>query len=199
MSPETRRRGSALEAAIYEAVLEQLEAVGYRKLTMEGVAAAAQTGKAALYRRWNGKDELVRDALLHVLPSPEEIAEQDDIRADLMELLGHYRDMINSTSGAVFQVLKEEGQDSRGLLHSAVREQVSGPLKAMLHQALQRGVERGDVRPEAATREVALVGPSMFMYQCVVETPEISAEFLRTVVDDIMLPIVRPIPDEGQG
>ncbi|MFG2001044.1 TetR-like C-terminal domain-containing protein [Spirillospora sp. NPDC048911] len=197
MSPETRRRGSALEAAIYAAVLEQLEAVGFRKLTMEGVAAAAQTGKAALYRRWDGKEELVRDALLHALPSPEDIAEQDDIRSDLMELLGHYANMINSTSGAVFQVLKEEGPESTGLLHTAIRERVSGPLKILLHRALERGVERGDVRPEAATREIALVGPSMFMYQCVVEKPQISEEFLRMVVEDVMLPIVRP--DESRG
>ncbi|TDD64977.1 TetR family transcriptional regulator, partial [Actinomadura rubrisoli] len=68
MSTGTRRRGGDLEAAIYEAVFAQLEAVGYRRLTMEGVAAAARTGKAALYRRWPSKDELVTDALKHVLP-----------------------------------------------------------------------------------------------------------------------------------
>ncbi|MFD0535810.1 hypothetical protein ACFQY7_20740 [Actinomadura luteofluorescens] len=38
--PATRRRGGDLEAAIFDAVFAQLEAVGYRGLTMEGVAAA---------------------------------------------------------------------------------------------------------------------------------------------------------------
>jgi AcrR family transcriptional regulator len=50
--PATRRRGQILEHAIFDAVLDQLQTVGYTGLTMEGVAACAHTGKAALYRRW---------------------------------------------------------------------------------------------------------------------------------------------------
>jgi AcrR family transcriptional regulator len=54
-----RRRGQTLEHAIFDAVLDQLQTVGYVGLTMEGVAAAAHTGKAALYRRWPRKEDLV--------------------------------------------------------------------------------------------------------------------------------------------
>ncbi|MEV7028182.1 TetR family transcriptional regulator, partial [Kitasatospora sp. NPDC093558] len=57
-----RRRGEVLESAIFGATLQQLVTDGYARLTMEGVAAAAQTGKAALYRRWSSKEELVKDA-----------------------------------------------------------------------------------------------------------------------------------------
>ncbi|HEV8371711.1 MAG TPA: hypothetical protein VGR68_00790, partial [Actinomycetota bacterium] len=46
-APLTRRRGQTLEQAIFDAVIDQLQAVGYTGLTMEGVAACAQTGKAA--------------------------------------------------------------------------------------------------------------------------------------------------------
>src|SRR4029453_19295342 len=83
----TRRRGQTLERAIFDAVLDQLQTVGYVGLTMEGVAARAHTpcappphrprgggrgglrvegvpprahtGKAALYRRWPRKEDLV--------------------------------------------------------------------------------------------------------------------------------------------
>ena len=48
----TRRRGKELEDALYDATLAELAAVGYGGLTMEGIAARARTGKAALYRRW---------------------------------------------------------------------------------------------------------------------------------------------------
>ncbi|MGQ4357068.1 helix-turn-helix domain-containing protein, partial [Streptomyces drozdowiczii] len=56
-----RRRGSVLERAILEAALEALSTVGWNGLTMEGVAAGAQTGKAAIYRRWSSKEELVAE------------------------------------------------------------------------------------------------------------------------------------------
>lgn len=64
-----RRRGAVLERAILDAALEQLSTVGWNGLTMEGVAARAQTGKAAVYRRWPSKEDLVADALKAGLPS----------------------------------------------------------------------------------------------------------------------------------
>jgi hypothetical protein len=68
-----RRRGAVLERAILEAALEQLSTVGWNGLTMEGVAAGAQTGKAAVYRRWPSKEDLVADALQAGLPSLEDV------------------------------------------------------------------------------------------------------------------------------
>ena len=63
-----RRRGKELEDALYDATLAELAAVGYGGLTMEGIAARARTGKAALYRRWTSKHDLVQAALLYALP-----------------------------------------------------------------------------------------------------------------------------------
>ncbi len=57
--------------AILDAALEQLGTVGWKGLTMEGVAAGAQTGKAAVYRRRPSKEDLVADALKAGLPSAE--------------------------------------------------------------------------------------------------------------------------------
>ena len=70
-----RRRGAVLERAILDAALEQLSTVGWSGLTMEGVAAGAQTGKAAVYRRWPSKEDLVADALQAGLPRFEEAPE----------------------------------------------------------------------------------------------------------------------------
>ena len=70
----TRRRGHVLEQAIYEAAMAELGERGYAQLSMEGVASRARTGKAALYRRWSSKRDLILDALTHALPIAPEIA-----------------------------------------------------------------------------------------------------------------------------
>lgn len=69
----SRRRGEVLERALYEATLAELTEVGYGGLTMEGIAARAHTGKAALYRRWDTKCELVHAALVFALPPVPEM------------------------------------------------------------------------------------------------------------------------------
>jgi len=47
-----RRRGAALEAAILDAAWAELVAAGYAGLTMEAVAARAQTSRPVISRRW---------------------------------------------------------------------------------------------------------------------------------------------------
>ncbi len=88
-----RRRGVALETAIYEAVLQQLSTVGFGAMTIEGIAATARTGKAAIYRRWPSKEELVADTLDNVLPSLDLPPDTGNVRSDIArDLRPHDRD-----------------------------------------------------------------------------------------------------------
>ncbi|MEV5573664.1 TetR/AcrR family transcriptional regulator [Spirillospora sp. NPDC052269] len=191
MSATTRRRGEALESAILNAALDQLAEVGYLRLTMEGVAAAAQTGKAALYRRWSGKEELVADALEHVLPVPADVPVHDNIRDDLIELMGCYRRVVDVTRGTAFEMLKQDGEQSKDLMRDVVRERVINPLKRQLLAALERGVERGDVRASAATPMSAEIGPAMVMYRCTLDAEGLTDDYLTELVDNVLLPAVR--------
>lgn len=91
----SRRRGAVLERAILEAALDQLGTVGWNGLTMEGVAAGAQTGKAAVYRRWPSKEDLVADALRSGLPDFDTAPDRGSVREDLLELCRRARDAVN--------------------------------------------------------------------------------------------------------
>ncbi|WP_170026599.1 TetR/AcrR family transcriptional regulator [Actinomadura oligospora] len=180
-----------MESAILNAALDQLAEVGYLRLTMEGVAAAAQTGKAALYRRWPGKEELIADALEHVLPVPADMPVHDNIRDDLMELMGCYQRIVDVSRGTAFQVLKQDGEQSKDLMRDVVRERVVNPLRRQLLAALERGVERGDVRASAATSTCAEIGPAMVMYRCTIDAESLTDDFLTELVDNVLLPAVR--------
>ncbi|WP_131741469.1 TetR/AcrR family transcriptional regulator [Actinomadura roseirufa] len=192
MTAGTRRRGADLETAIYDAVLAQLAEVGFRRLTMEGVAAAARTGKAALYRRWTSKEELVSDALRHALPDPPAAVSTGTVRTDLLAVLTILRDTLDACRGTAFRVLKEDRSEGGGLLHDVVRQRISEPVKAAIHEALARGAERGEVRPAAVTRQVANVGPAMIVYHNLTVGGEIRDEYLTSLVDEVLLPILRP-------
>lgn len=186
----TRRRGRALESAIFEATLAQLAAVGYPKLTMEGVAEAAGTGKAALYRRWTNKEDLVFDALADALPRPLELPEQSTVREDLIALFECYKQVHTVAYGAAFRALKEESSAQYSRLHDMLRATVTGPVKELLLAALQRGVERGEVRPEAVTARVASLGPALMSYYCITEKPVVPDDYVVSIVDEVMLPLI---------
>src|SRR6201994_968467 len=108
----TRRRGKQLEDALYEATLAELAAVGYGGLTMEGIAARARTGKAALYRRWSSKHDLVHATLQYALPRLPEPRPDHSARENLLAIYAAHSDVVaGKTSfpglGTINQLLHE--------------------------------------------------------------------------------------------
>ena len=60
-----RPRDVGIDAAIAAAARELLAEVGYAKVTMDATAARAATSKAAIYRRFKSKAELLFAAAVH--------------------------------------------------------------------------------------------------------------------------------------
>lgn len=186
-----RRRGDVLEQAIFDAVIEQLATTGYAGLTMEGVAAAAHTGKAALYRRWPSKEELVIDALQNRMPKLDDPPDTGSIRTDVLALLGRMARTVNSPTGCAISVLLSHPHRDTDFLRM-VHARVIGPRKAMMMDVLRRGAERGEVRPQALTPFVAEVGPAMLIYQFLAKGPPIGQRAVKEIVDQVLMPILRP-------
>ncbi len=185
-----RRRGENLEQAIFQAVLDQLQTVGYAGLTMEGVAACAQTGKAALYRRWPRKEDLVVDALDHTLPSLADLPDHGDVREDLLDLLRRLTAMVNSATGCAIRCLLAE-VDREHPFARLLHERVFAPRKHTFRAVLQRAADRGQVRVDAASQLVADVGPAMVAQRFLADGPPVPDDFVVSVVDDVVMPLLR--------
>ncbi|WP_017237814.1 TetR/AcrR family transcriptional regulator [Streptomyces sp. SS] len=187
-----RRRGPVLERAILEATLDQLGSVGWNGLTMEGVAVGAQTGKAAVYRRWPSKEDLVADALQAGLPTLDEAPDRGGVREDLYELCLRVRDVMYSKPGfALRAVLHECDVDSAERFHGLIVTGVVEPSTRLFKKVLQRGIMRGEVRADAMDDLVLDVIPAMMMYRSKVCGSEWSNDEIAAVIDRVMVPLVR--------
>ncbi|MEV6838029.1 TetR/AcrR family transcriptional regulator [Streptomyces sp. NPDC051133] len=188
-----RRRGAVLERAILDAALEQLGAVGWKGLTMEGVAAGAQTGKAAVYRRWPRKEDLVADALVTGLPRMETAPDLGSVREDLLALCRQVRRIMYSPPGlALRAVIHECDQVQAERFQSVIVGGVVEPTVQLLREVIMRGIERGDVRPDAANGYVFDAVPAMMMYRSKMCLSEWSDEDLEEMIDQLMVPLLRP-------
>jgi AcrR family transcriptional regulator len=189
----SRRRGAVLERAILDAALEQLGTVGWNGLTMEGVAAGAQTGKAAVYRRWPSKEDLVADALRSGLPSYDNVPDLGSVRDDLLALCRRARDAMFSRPGfALRAVLHECDTMQAERFHAVIFEGVIEPTIKMLREVITRGIERGEVREEAANSYVFDAVPAMMMYRSKVCGSEWTDQEIEEMIDRLMVPLLRP-------
>ncbi|MES5818363.1 TetR/AcrR family transcriptional regulator [Streptomyces sp. RG80] len=187
-----RRRGAVLERAILDAALEQLSTVGWKGLTMEGVAAGAQTGKAAVYRRWPSKEDLVVDALQSGLPIIETAPDLGSVREDLLELCRQAREAMYSRPGfALRSVIHECDPVQAERFHGVIFEGVVEPTIRLLREVITRGIERNEVRPDAANSYVFDAIPAMMMYRSKMCASEWGDQDLEEMIDQLMVPLLR--------
>lgn len=160
-----RPRSPDIDEAVLEATLRQLGAVGFGRMTIDSVAAEAQVGRPAVYRRWRDKVELATAALAHLnLAEPDRFT--GDCRRDLVAQLQRIRSFYEDLRGmAMVGALLVEEERHPELL-ALFREQVIRPRRAVIAQVLRDGQAAGEVRADldADTAVALLVGPFYARY-----------------------------------
>ncbi|RSO02679.1 TetR family transcriptional regulator [Streptomyces sp. WAC 06783] len=138
--------------AIRAAVFEELAAVGFTRMSIEGIAKRAGVGKTAVYRRWRSKLHLVLDVVSAVaaegLPSPDTGSLRGDIRM-LLEVAA--RALRHPMAAQIIPDLLAEAARSPEIaeaLRTALLDSQQGVAAAMV----ARAVERGELRPGVDAR-----------------------------------------------
>jgi AcrR family transcriptional regulator len=149
-----RPRSEQAERAIIDAALDLFAESGPDGLCMEQVAARAGVGKATIYRRWAGKEDLLLDALASLkTPLPEPRGRS--VREDLVAVLGAMCDEAGDPRRArQFSLLQGEGTKYPRLIARFV-ETVIEPRREVVRSVLRRGVATGELREDTDV-EVAM-------------------------------------------
>jgi AcrR family transcriptional regulator len=149
-----RPRSEQADQAIISAVLRLFAESGPDGLCIEKVAALAGVGKATIYRRWPGKEDLLLDALAAVqVPLPEPTGKS--VRADLVALLeAMCKEASDPMRARLFGLLQGEGAKYPRLL-ARYMETVVEPRREVVRSVLRRGVATGELR-EGTDIEAAL-------------------------------------------
>jgi AcrR family transcriptional regulator len=190
-----RRRGAALEDAILEATYDELSEMGYTAFSVESVAARARTGKASIYRRWPTKQELVMDALCQRLPTPQQCGleqtwdESMTTEDALRQIAQSISAILKSPAGRAMRAIKCEALGDPELAR-AIDERFQAPRRAALLGLLSRGVERGEVRPEAVCPLIADVLPALLTHRVLLQGEQINEGDVTDIIEQILIPLV---------
>ncbi|MEU6039841.1 TetR/AcrR family transcriptional regulator [Actinomadura sp. NPDC047616] len=138
-----RRRDERVDAAIVAACRQLLAEAGYGGITMDAVAARAGVGKAAIYRRYAGKQEMVFAAAVHDLTiiAP---ADSGSLRADLTALCADIAASLTtipapSLLGLLADITADPASAAR------IQEAFVETERACVTEVLERAVRRGEL------------------------------------------------------
>lgn len=185
--PRPRRRAPAGAAVLREdvteairaAVFEELAAVGYARMSIEGIARRAGVGKTAVYRRWRSKLHLVLDLVSAIavqgLPAPDTGSLESDLRL-LYEVTS--RALRHPVASQILPDLQAEAARNPEIaeaLQKALREGQDGVAKGIVTAA----ESRGELRPGTdLALALDLISGPLYWRSVVIRNPKLPKGYL---------------------
>jgi AcrR family transcriptional regulator len=177
--PETRRRRKAERPQeILEAAFTEFSRHGYAQTTLDRIAERAGVTKGTIYVYFENKEHLfismVREITKTTLDTVHDMFESHD---------GSTADLLRAQFSFIYQHIVEDRRRRevlRMLIAEAPRfpaladryhDEILRPCLGMLRQAIQRGIDRGEIRntaiinsPQVVIAPIALVDLWMMMF-----------------------------------
>ena len=189
----------SLDAAILGATLAGVAESGYDALTMDAVAARAGVGKAAIYRRWSSKAEVVAASIAHWRRGhgPGEAPDTGSLRGDIEALISVVPDYGTGELTTISVILGVATAATRDpLLAAALEDFVLSTPRHILQTVLNRAIARGEIRAGRDLSLVPDVALGLNLLRMVSGRP-IDRLFVRRVLEDVVIPLATAPAYEG--
>ncbi|MBJ6645742.1 TetR/AcrR family transcriptional regulator [Streptomyces griseoincarnatus] len=187
-APEPRPRRAPAGAAVLRedvteairtAVFEELAAVGYARMSIEGIARRAGVGKTAVYRRWRSKLHVVLDVVsalaVQGLPAPDTGSLESDLRL-LYEVSS--RALRHPVASQILPDLQAEAARNPEIaeaVQKALREGQDGVAKGIVTAAQERGEIGAGVDHTLA---LDLISGPLYWRSVVIRSPKLPKGYL---------------------
>lgn len=154
-----RPRDRRIDRSVVRATTELLDEAGYSGLTVDAVAARAGVSKAAIYRRYASKQELVFSVAVRGIDE-DPPADAGALGADLKALCRHLSGRLASTPSDVLSLLLADIYADPSLAERFTATHLHRERRAVT-EVLQRAVARGELVevPDPAVVHALLTGP----------------------------------------
>jgi AcrR family transcriptional regulator len=168
--------------AIRAAVFEELAAVGYARMSIEGIARRAGVGKTAVYRRWKSKLHLVLDVVSALavmgLPTPDTGSLEGDLRL-LYEVTS--RALRHPVASQIIPDLQAEAARNPEIaeaMQKTLREGQEGVALKIIVAAAQRGEINGHLDEDLA---LDLISGPLYWRSVVIRSPKLPKGYLAAL------------------
>ncbi|GAA5120486.1 TetR/AcrR family transcriptional regulator [Luteolibacter yonseiensis] len=184
-----RKRDPERDGDFLEATLHILAEAGFDSMTMDLVAARVKAGKATLYRRWESKELLVRDALISMSRNSIEVDQLPDtgnLRDDLLAVVKPHSLEYSERKLKVLAGLGSFTTQHQKSYDEALAG-IFGPWIEVNTALMKRAVERGELPEGADIAAACEVIVSMTAFRTSIERRQFDREsYVRLL--DILIP-----------
>ncbi len=187
--PLPRRKGRPRDAGADERILaaaaELILQHGYDNMTVDEVAARAKAGKATVYRRWAGKEDLAFAAIEQLYGTEFPVPDTGSIVGDLREAFTQALEFATSDVGKAYlrMTIAESLRDDRlRSLYTAAHDAQDAAARGMFERAIARGELRPNIRIDFAVSWFS----SLLVLNAIADKPQPTADEVGDMIDFLM-------------
>jgi AcrR family transcriptional regulator len=175
-----------ITAAITDAVLAELVARGYARLSMEGVAKRAGAGKSALYRRWRTKQDMVLAVLAEISVPMADAPDTGTLRGDVRAMVAAVTAWLTEPPfSRIIPDLVAEATRTPALA-TAIAAAIGEPRRALTRPKLERAIARGELPPDTDLEMAQDLMAALVYWRLVVRQAPTDPDYLDRVTDTIL-------------
>ncbi|HEY5853958.1 MAG TPA: TetR/AcrR family transcriptional regulator [Aldersonia sp.] len=182
-----RPRSTDTTSAILDATLELWRELGYSAVSIDAIAARAGVSKPTIYRRWPGRQAILVAAIERLVP-PGEVPDLGSFRDEVVAFLRDRAQMYR-TSGVrriMAGIVAASAEDED--FHRDV-EPFTDRFPAGMRTIIQRGIARGDVRPDVDIELLTAMINGSFYYRSIIEHKGLDNRAAEYVADIITVSV----------
>lgn len=188
--PERRGRGrrpaDEVRADVLKTVGELLLEEGAADLTFERVARLAGVSKTTLYKWWPSKGALALDGYFHAVQPALAFHDTGDIRADLVDQLRAFADIMTATPGgrALLELIGQSQTDPE--LSTALRTLYTTERRRLAGERLTAAKAAGQIRADIDVQVLVDQLWGATYYRLLVPDEPITDDFLVALVANLL-------------
>jgi AcrR family transcriptional regulator len=146
---KTRGRPRSIKShqAMLESTLKLLGEVGYEAMTIEAISADAGVGKSTIYRRYQGKEELVADAI-ESMRQEVTIPNTGSFQEDIDELINNAAQIILNQTGKQTAMMIINSASSSSHFAKIYERKYLQPRRKAFRVIIKRAKTRKEVKAD---------------------------------------------------
>ena len=198
-----RPRSAEADTAIIDATLELIVEEGIGGLSVESIAARAGVGKATIYRRWPGKEEVIEDALASLNDALPDIPDADNVRDRLVQMVEGIRvKSLETCSGRLMPRMLSYATQHPDLFRMYFSSVIL-PRRDRYRAVIADGIASGELRPDIDVDLVATLVAAPMLYLHLMQVgmgapvEGTSERLVDAVLDGIRNPAAARAPASG--
>ncbi len=180
-----RPRSEETKKLILSTAYQMLLELGFKAVTVDGIALKSGVSKATIYKWWPNKAAVVLDGFFDASEMLLQIPDTGSAREDIYIQVNNLAAFFTSSKGKIVTELIAEGQFDSNIA-SEYQKRYFQPRRLITRQILERGIDRNQVNKDINIELVIDIIYAPIFYRLMITGDMIDKDYIDKVLEQTL-------------